>query len=148
MPTHRHNADEKWKGAATYHSITPPGASKSITNRIWSYNKPTPGFLPLKDYLSFYASTGLGKDDAGGEWRCFVDDEMVGKQEGDFYGGWITSNIKGKMKGGEYSFAITSQNQLIPQAPGLGDGECKSELYKTIHVVMIMTQMTPRTFST
>jgi len=101
----QHEADEKWKGAATYHSITPPGASKSITNRIWSYNKPTPGFLPLKDYLSFYASAGLSKDEAGGEWRCFVDDEMVGKQEGDFYGGWITSNIKGKMKGGEYSFA-------------------------------------------
>jgi uncharacterized protein (DUF427 family) len=72
----------KWKGAATYHTIQPPGAKKPISNRIWSYQKPTPSFVPLKDYLSFYASTGLSKEDAGGEWRCFVDDEMVGKQEG------------------------------------------------------------------
>lgn len=30
-----------------------------------------------------------------------MDDEQVGVQEGDFYGGWVTSNIQGKMKGGE-----------------------------------------------
>lgn len=71
-------------------------------NRIWSYPSPTPGFTPLKDYLSFYASTGQSKQVHGGEWRCYVDDEQVGVQEGDFYGGWVTSNIKGKMKGGEY----------------------------------------------
>jgi len=92
-------ANDQWKGAATYHAIKPPGG-KTIANRIWSYTKPTSGFIPLKDYLSFYASTGVSKEEAGGEWRCFVDDEMVGKQEGDFYGGWVTSNIKGKMKGG------------------------------------------------
>ncbi|ORY22024.1 hypothetical protein BCR39DRAFT_474151 [Naematelia encephala] len=89
----------EWKGAASYHSITPPGG-KTIQNRIWSYARPTPGFTPIKDYVSFYASTGMDKTEAGGEWRCFVDDERVGVQEGDFYGGWVTSNIKGKMKGG------------------------------------------------
>jgi hypothetical protein len=95
--------------------------------------------LPLKDYLSFYAYTGLSKDEAGGEWRCFVDDEMVGEQEGDFYGGWITSNIKGKMKGGEFSFAIASQIQLIVQVQGLGDGNSMKQLYKRIHVAMTTT---------
>ncbi|GFZ50615.1 hypothetical protein JCM24511_08373 [Saitozyma sp. JCM 24511] len=97
--TPRHTFCE-WKGSASYHSIHPPGASRPIENRIWSYANPTPGFKPIKDYLSFYASTGTSKDALGGEWRCFVDDEPVGVQEGDFYGGWITSNIKGKMKGG------------------------------------------------
>jgi hypothetical protein len=64
--------------------------------------------------VSFYASTGLSKEQVGGEWRCFVDDEQVGVQQGyvsvltaahdsDFYGGWVTANLKGKMKGGEHT---------------------------------------------
>ena len=44
-----------------------------------------------KGYLAFYAS----KVEA-----CYVGDEQVQAQEGDFYGGWITSNIKGPFKGG------------------------------------------------
>jgi uncharacterized protein (DUF427 family) len=79
--TPRHTFCE-WKGSASYHSIQPPGASRPIENRIWSYANPTPGFKPIKDYLSFYASTGTSKDAIGGEWRCFVDDEPVGVQEG------------------------------------------------------------------
>ncbi|KAK4688377.1 hypothetical protein P7C73_g1731, partial [Tremellales sp. Uapishka_1] len=97
--TSRHTFCE-WKGNASYHSYQPPSSSAPISNRVWSYESPTPGFTPIKDYVSFYASTGVDKTRAGGEWRCFVDDERVGVQEGDFYGGWITSNIKGKMKGG------------------------------------------------
>ena len=31
---------------------------------------------------------------------CYVDDELVKTQEGDFYGGWITSEIVGPFKGG------------------------------------------------
>jgi uncharacterized protein (DUF427 family) len=31
---------------------------------------------------------------------CFVDDEHVQPQTGDFYGGWITSNIAGPFKSG------------------------------------------------
>ncbi len=30
---------------------------------------------------------------------CFVDDEPVETQEGDFYGGWITKDIVGPFKG-------------------------------------------------
>ncbi|WWC71000.1 uncharacterized protein I206_104953 [Kwoniella pini CBS 10737] len=90
----------EWKGKASYHTFNPPSASNPITNRIWSYPKPTGNFTPIKDYLSFYASPGIDKTKAGGNWKCYVDDEEVGVQEGDFYGGWITSNIKGKMKGG------------------------------------------------
>jgi uncharacterized protein (DUF427 family) len=90
----------EWKGRASYHTITPPGAKQPIHNRIWSYENPNPPFSALKNYVSFYASTGMSADATGGEWRCYVDGERVGVQEGDFYGGWITKNIKGKMKGG------------------------------------------------
>ena len=57
----------------------------------WSYPSPAPPYSILCGCLSFYA----GRVDA-----CFVDDERVQPQEGDFYGGWITSNIVGPFKGG------------------------------------------------
>lgn len=90
----------EWKGSASYHSIKPPGASRPIENRIWSYENPVPKYSPLKDHLCFYASTGQSREALGGEWNCFVDGEKVAAQDGDFYGGWKTKNIKGKMKGG------------------------------------------------
>jgi len=31
---------------------------------------------------------------------AFVDDEQVATQAGDFYGGWITSDMEGPFKGG------------------------------------------------
>ena len=31
--------------------------------------------------------------------ECWVDDERVAPNEGDFYGGWITSNVTGPFKG-------------------------------------------------
>ena len=31
--------------------------------------------------------------------ECWVDEEKVGPQPGDFYGGWITSDIEGPFKG-------------------------------------------------
>ncbi len=30
---------------------------------------------------------------------CYIDDELVTAQPGDFYGGWITSDIGGPFKG-------------------------------------------------
>ena len=33
-----------------------------------------------------------------------MEDEEVQPQEGDFYGGWITSNLKGPFKGGPGSW--------------------------------------------
>ncbi|MCJ1307468.1 hypothetical protein MMC25_001114 [Agyrium rufum] len=81
----------EWKGSATYWNLThPTDDSKTIKNRIWSYENPTPGFEGLKGYLSFYA----------GPWDCYVDDELVEPQPGDFYGGWVTSEIMGQVKGG------------------------------------------------
>lgn len=60
-----------------------------MPNRIWSYDSPTNGFEPIKGYLSLYA----------GPWECWVDGEKVEAQPGDFYGGWVTSEIEGVVKG-------------------------------------------------
>ncbi|KAJ1324270.1 DUF427 domain-containing protein [Microdochium nivale] len=77
----------EWKGKATYYSLSLGG--ETVANRIWSYNSPTSSFAPLKGYLSFYA----------GPWDCYVDGEKVEPQPGDFYGGWVTSDIGGIVKG-------------------------------------------------
>jgi uncharacterized protein (DUF427 family) len=74
----------EWKGRATYYEAANPSKpSEVVKNRIWSYDNPTEGFKLIKGYLSFYA----------GPWDCYVDDEKVEPQPGDFYGGWTTSDI-------------------------------------------------------
>ncbi|KAI1328698.1 hypothetical protein F5Y16DRAFT_368444 [Xylariaceae sp. FL0255] len=78
----------EWKGQATYYSISEDGG-KPVLNRIWSYDGPTKPFKDITGYLSFYA----------GPWDCFVDGEKVEPQPGDFYGGWVTSDIEGIVKG-------------------------------------------------
>ncbi|KAL8916638.1 MAG: hypothetical protein Q9208_008397 [Pyrenodesmia sp. 3 TL-2023] len=86
-----HSSFCEWKGAATYWNIANPGnEAEVVKNRIWSYPQPTKGFSAIKDYLSFYA----------GPWDCYVDGERVEPQPGDFYGGWVTSDIEGPIKGG------------------------------------------------
>ncbi|UKZ84484.1 uncharacterized protein TrAFT101_000392 [Trichoderma asperellum] len=85
-PTSRSSWCE-WKGAATYYSIALPDGT--VSNRIWSYDSPSAGFEPLRGCLSFYA----------GPWDCFVDGERVEPQPGDFYGGWVTAEIEGIVKG-------------------------------------------------
>lgn len=79
----------EFKGAASYWALRLKG--RNVDNVAWSYPDPAPGFEMLKGYLAFYAS----KVDA-----CYVDDERVQAQEGDFYGGWITAEIVGPFKGG------------------------------------------------
>jgi uncharacterized protein (DUF427 family) len=78
----------EFKGAASYWTINVDG--KTLQNSAWSYDTPTAKFEPMAGYISFYASAM----DA-----CYVDDEQAQAQEGDFYGGWITSDIVGPFKG-------------------------------------------------
>jgi len=61
-----------------------------VPDRIWSYERPTAAFEEIRGYLSFYA----------GPWECFVDGERVVPQPGDFYGGWVTGEVEGRVKGG------------------------------------------------
>jgi len=79
----------EFKGTAVYFDLVMPGLQ--VENVAWSYENPRHGYEMIKDHLAFYPS----KMDA-----CFVDGERVKPQEGDFYGGWITANIKGPFKGG------------------------------------------------
>lgn len=79
----------EYKGTARYWTLV-VGERRS-ENAAWSYPQPTAAFMAIKDYLSFYASRVDG---------CWVGDERVEPQPGDFYGGWITASIVGPFKGG------------------------------------------------
>jgi uncharacterized protein (DUF427 family) len=79
----------EFKGQARYWSLDVDGAKAD--NAAWSYPTPAPAFAAIAGYLAFYAS----RVD-----ECWVDDERVQSQQGDFYGGWITSRIVGPFKGG------------------------------------------------
>ena len=79
----------EWKGVAAYWTVKV--GLQIVENAGWSYTKPLKRFSAIKDYVSFYPSLMQA---------CFVGDEQVQAQEGDFYGGWITSEIVGPFKGG------------------------------------------------
>ncbi len=79
----------EWKGVAGYYTIVV--GEKQAANAAWYYTEPSDRFADIKDYVSFYAS----RMDT-----CYVDGEEVQAQAGDFYGGWITSDIVGPFKGG------------------------------------------------
>jgi uncharacterized protein (DUF427 family) len=84
-----HSSFCEWKGQAAYYNVEV--GERRAENAAWFYPRPSPGFAPIKDAVAFYASM---MDE------CYVDDERVQAQPGDFYGGWITSNIIGPFKGG------------------------------------------------
>ncbi len=79
----------EFKGMALYFDLVT--ASERIENAAWGYENPRNGFEAIKDHLAFYPSRVEA---------CYVDGEKGQAQEGDFYGGWITSNLKGPFKGG------------------------------------------------
>jgi uncharacterized protein (DUF427 family) len=92
VPTSRRTFCE-FKGQASYWTLQV--GDKTARDVAWSYADPTPGFAALAGYYAFYPS----RMDA-----CYVDGEQVQAQEGDFYGGWITSQIVGPFKGGPGTF--------------------------------------------
>lgn len=78
----------EWKGEASYFDVV-VGDSEA-TSAAWTYRSPTPPFAAIADHLAFYPQ----RVDA-----CYVDDEQVDPNGGDFYGGWITSSVVGPFKG-------------------------------------------------
>ena len=78
----------EWKGGAGYYTIAV--GDKRLENAGWFYPDPTASFAQIKDYVAFYPHLM----DA-----CYVDGEKVQPQPGNFYGGWITSDIVGPFKG-------------------------------------------------
>lgn len=79
----------EWKGFATYWTAVAGGARSPAA--AWSYPSPTPGFEVLAGHVAFYPARVDG---------ATVDGEAVITQRGDFYGGWITSRVRGPFKGG------------------------------------------------
>ena len=79
----------EWKGRAAYYDVTAGG--RTVARAAWSYPAPTARFAALADHVSFYPA----RVDA-----AWLDDELVRAQPGDFYGGWITSDLRGPFKGG------------------------------------------------
>jgi len=83
-----HRSFCEWKGEASYFDVAVDG--EILRDVGWTYPDPNPAFLSLRDHLAFYA------------WpfdACFVDGERVTPQPGNFYGGWITSDVAGPFKG-------------------------------------------------
>ncbi|MBL0162463.1 MAG: DUF427 domain-containing protein [Xanthomonadales bacterium] len=78
----------EWKGRARYWSVV-AGEGRLLEAVGWSYPEPTPAFAPIAGWLSFYP----------GRLHCKVDGERVLPQPGGFYGGWLTREIAGPVKG-------------------------------------------------
>lgn len=78
----------EWKGVARYFDVL--SGDRIAPRAAWAYDRPTAGFAGLAGYVGFYA--GL-MDEA------WVGDLRVIPQPGDFYGGWVTPNLDGQIKG-------------------------------------------------
>lgn len=78
----------EFKGQACYWTLI-VGERRS-ESAGWYYPNPTASFTPIRDCVAFYPS----RVDA-----CYVDNQKVIPQDGDFYGGWITPDIIGPFKG-------------------------------------------------
>ena len=78
----------EWKGQASYFDYL--SKKNNILDLCWTYQAPVKNFLPIRNYFSFYSSKCNS---------CFINNEKVISQDGDFYGGWITKNLIGPFKG-------------------------------------------------
>lgn len=87
MPVGRGSHCE-WKGAASYFDLTL--GDTTARQAAWTYENPTNGFAPIAGYLAFYVNL---MD------RCTVGGTLATPQPGAFYGGWVTPNLKGIVKG-------------------------------------------------
>ena len=77
----------EWKGTATYFDVHAAGLRSE--RGAWTYERPSPDFVPLREHVAFYP----------GRVECYLGDERVLPQPGQFYGGWITAEITGPFKG-------------------------------------------------
>ncbi len=78
----------EWKGQAHYWNITVDGATRPAA--AWSYPYPFAPFAAISGHIAFYASIAD---------HCYLGRERVKPQPGDYYGGWISSEICGPFKG-------------------------------------------------
>ncbi len=79
----------EWKGMASYLDAEAGGRTSHAA--AWTYHDPDPRYPELRDHVAFYPQRAD---------ECWLGDERVEPNQGDFYGGWITSGIEGPFKGG------------------------------------------------
>ncbi len=80
----------EWKGDASYVDVV--AGERREARAGWLYPDPVAPYEALRDHVAFYP----GRMDA-----CWLDDERVRSQPGDFYGGWISADIRGPFKGAD-----------------------------------------------
>ena len=88
VPESHHTVCE-FKGVAHYYSLRHGDREESLA--AWYYPRPTAGFELIRNCVALYP---------GSMDLCLVNGDVVTSQPGDFYGGWITSDIVGPFKGG------------------------------------------------
>jgi uncharacterized protein (DUF427 family) len=77
----------EWKGRAGYYSVRTP--ARLLPAACWAYPDPAADYAAIRGHIAFYPS----------QLECFVAEERVRQQPGEFYGGWITSELVGPFKG-------------------------------------------------
>ena len=85
LTPHRQRTHCEWKGQAHYWSLPDAPAA------AWSYPDPIAAYAQLRGLFAFYPQHVD---------ECYLGDERVQANEGDFYGGWVTADIGGPFKGG------------------------------------------------
>ena len=78
----------EWKGPARYWSLARDDGRR-LPRVAWSYPQPLAGAEALADCVAFYPAA----------LDCRVDGAVVRPQPGGFYGGWITPELVGPIKG-------------------------------------------------
>jgi len=82
----------EWKGVAYSYDVA--AGKASVRDGAWSYPEPLVdlgmGYERIAGYFAFYAAKMDG---------CYVGDERVAPQPGGYYGGWVTSQLTGPIKG-------------------------------------------------
>ncbi|MDX2344785.1 MAG: DUF427 domain-containing protein [Acidimicrobiia bacterium] len=77
----------EFKGTARYYDVVV--GDHVAKAGAWFYPRPARGYGLIAGHVAFYAAA---MDE------CWVDNELVTAQPGEFYGGWITSGIEGPFK--------------------------------------------------
>lgn len=78
----------EWKGVARYFDVI--AGDTTAPRAAWAYDTPTADFAAIAGYVAFYA---------GHMDEIRVGDLRVTPQPGSFYGGWVTPNLDGQIKG-------------------------------------------------
>jgi uncharacterized protein (DUF427 family) len=76
----------EWKGVATSFALQEGPNGRAVA---WCYRQTFPEFLAIRGWYAFYPI----------RLACFVGCERVAPQPGGYYGGWVTGDLRGPIKG-------------------------------------------------